>query len=103
MMAIRPIVRSTLKVLAWNVYQGHRTGAVRRELAKMIAEEHPDVIVLTEATHQHDLTGLGYDVIHYPSQALTRGNQPETADTAIMVRHGLKVRRHIAREFFRPP
>lgn len=98
---MRPIVQPsqerTLRVLAWNVYTGHKPAAVRRELADMIAARHPDAIVLTEATHQQrSLGALGYNVIHLPSRAVVKGNQPETADTAILVKPSVKILRHWA-------
>lgn len=98
---MRPIIQPSqeriLKVLGWNVYVGHNPADVHRQLADMIAAHHPDVIVLTEAVHQqHSLASLGYNVVHLPSKAVRKGNQPETADTAILVKPSITLLGHWA-------
>lgn len=84
--------KKTLRILSWNVYVGHEPHEVHAALKSMIEDHTPDLMVLTEATHQwSSLEGLGYHVVHMANPKTPRHSrlQQENADTAILVRRGI--------------
>lgn len=86
-----------ITVLAWNVYIGNLPGKVRAQLAKWIDDHSPHVIILMEATRMYGhLDGLGYRVIQFRPRRMRPGNQPATANIAIMVRRDLRILRTAA-------
>lgn len=85
---------SSLKVLAWNVYQGHDPAAVHHEVAAMAHAHRPHLIVLNEATNCFPFKVPGYVSYQLPKNNPPGNIQPEDADTAILVRSDVVVRRH---------
>jgi endonuclease/exonuclease/phosphatase family metal-dependent hydrolase len=84
-------LRARLRVIAWNVYIGHKAEHVVLMLKQVIKEQSPDVIFLTEAGNLFgDLGDLGYEVIQLRPHALVRGSVSETANIAMLVRPGVK-------------
>lgn len=90
----RPIRPSELSILAWNVYQGHKPTAVRNIVASLAIEHQPHVIVLNEATNAGPFHVPGYVSFQLPKNNPPGRIQPEDADTAVLVRADVDVRRH---------
>lgn len=79
-----PTALEFLQVIAWNVYIGNTSVAVRKALVSMIARHTPDVFVLMEATGLYgDLEGLGYKVVQMKPVPLKPGNMPSQGNIAI--------------------
>lgn len=91
---IRPTRPSGLTVLAWNVYQGHDPADVRQAVATMARTYRPHVIVLNEATNAGPFGVPDYAAYQLPKNTPPGRIQPEDADTAILVRVDVDVRRH---------
>ncbi|WP_310962161.1 endonuclease/exonuclease/phosphatase family protein [Nocardioides terrisoli] len=92
-----------MRIIGWNVENTHAPDAVRREVAKLIAVHDPDVICLQETYHLHGhLDGLGYQVVQFRP----RRGESERAETAILVRDGLRIKGRLAirlRQHWRGP
>jgi endonuclease/exonuclease/phosphatase family metal-dependent hydrolase len=85
-------MNADLKVIAWNVYQGHRPDDVRTQLLGMILAHNPDAIVLSEASGQYGhLEGLGYKVVQLHPGDWRSTPMTETGNIAMLVREDIAI------------
>lgn len=85
-----------LNILAWNVYIANTPAQVRMNLSPMLNTFDPEVAALMEAGKMHGhLSGLGYKVIQLKPKTLRPGNQPGTANIAILVRNDVEIKRRL--------
>lgn len=85
----------TLRLITWNVYEGHKPDDVLAALTKLVEDHNPDVLVLQECSFQDKLYAVpGYRVFHKPLDHPGHGVRGEDADSAVLVRADIAVRRH---------
>lgn len=86
---------STIRILAWNVYEGHKPADVVRQLRLLARLHKPDVIGLGECLNLNVIAVDGYTTFHLPKDKnRPKGSHDEATDTAVLIRHGIKIRRH---------
>lgn len=93
---MRPTLFQTLRVLLWNAYVGNAPAEVIQKLNALALAHLPEVIVLNEATRvQGDLVLEHYRTFHEANPPRRRSKlRPEAADTAVLVRKDITVRKH---------
>lgn len=93
---VKPSGTHELKVGSWNVYEGHSSDDVNKQLTSIFATEKPDVFCLQEA-YNLKINVPGYQVYHASGAAEHKGYISEHPETAILVRNdvALKVKEPI--------
>ena len=82
-----------LKVIAWNVYEGHDPATVEGEVVAMTGLHWPHIVALFEAKNLHGrLRVPGYRVIQL-RPVRNPGRMTETANVALLVRDGVRIKR----------
>lgn len=87
-----------MKILYWNVYVGHDTSEVRRELLGMVRQHNPEFVGLGEASRLYGMTLPGYrkyqrkpDPNQPGDNVAERSYNGDDADTAVFVRNDIEL------------